>query len=89
MLKQNSIAGTMESNDIMIELFNDQVGRLIELESNVKEQFGDEILRIINETLDEYQIDNVKVDAEKAKTILKEHIGNGKIVEEYTIDSVK
>lgn len=31
----------------------------------------------------------VKVDAEKAKTILKEHIGNGKIVEEYTIDSVK
>ena len=63
MQKRNSIAGTIESNDIMIELFNDYSGRTIELESSVMDQFGDEILRIINETLDEYQIDNVKVVA--------------------------
>ncbi|HCY06059.1 MAG: (2Fe-2S) ferredoxin domain-containing protein [Erysipelotrichaceae bacterium] len=31
----------------------------------------------------------VKVDPDKALRILKEHVGNGKIVEEYTIDSVK
>lgn len=63
MLKNNSIAGTIESNDIMIELYKDNKGRSIELESSVKKQFGDEIIAIINETLDEYNINDVKVIA--------------------------
>ena len=66
MLKKNSIAGTLESNDILVELFVHDKGRVIELESQVKAQFGAEILRVVRETLDEYKIDNVKV-------ILKDH----------------
>lgn len=63
MLKRNSIAGTIESNDIMIQLYYEHLGRSIELESSVMEQFGAEILSVITEVLDEYQINNVKVVA--------------------------
>lgn len=61
MLVQNSIAGTLESNDIMVELFLNDEGRIIELESPVQEQFGDEIISVVNEVLDEYNINAVKL----------------------------
>ena len=61
MLKKNSIAGTLESNDILVELFLNEDGRIIELDSPVKAQFGAEILEIANETLNEYNINNVRV----------------------------
>lgn len=61
MLTKNSIAGTLESNDIMVELFLNDKGRIIELDSPVKDQFGTEILEVVNQVLDEHKIDNVKV----------------------------
>lgn len=61
MITQNSVAGSMESNDVMIEIILNDNGRIIELESPVKKQFGKQILKVVNEVLDEYKIDNVKV----------------------------
>ncbi|MDF9867107.1 citrate lyase subunit gamma (acyl carrier protein) [Bacilli bacterium PM5-3] len=61
MLIKNSIAGTLESNDIMVELFLNDSGRIIELDSPVKAQFGDEIIEVVNGVLDEFKIDNVRV----------------------------
>jgi len=60
-LKKNSIAGTLESNDILVELFLNDKGRIIELDSPVKAQFGDEILEVVNTVLDEANINNIKV----------------------------
>lgn len=60
MLKRDSIAGTLESNDIMIELFQHD-GRLIELNSPVKEQFGTEIMEVVTDVLDEYNLNDIKV----------------------------
>ncbi|MDL2211964.1 citrate lyase acyl carrier protein [Erysipelotrichaceae bacterium OttesenSCG-928-M19] len=61
MLEKNSMAGSLESNDILVELFHDHKGRSIDLESPVKEQFGDEIISVVNEVLDQYGIDDVLV----------------------------
>lgn len=60
MLKRDTIAGSIESNDIMVKLFNDK-GRTIELNSPVKEQFGAEIIKVVNDVLDEYKLNDVKV----------------------------
>ena len=57
-----SKAGTYESNDITIMLFPSE-NLEIELESNVLETFGDDIRRVIKETLLEYGIEQVKVKA--------------------------
>lgn len=61
-LKRNSVAGTLESNDIMIELLISDK-RVIELKSGVEKQFGEQILFVINKVLNEYDINNVKVIA--------------------------
>ena len=61
MVKRNSIAGSLESNDILVEIFPDDKGRKIELESPVKAQFGDEILEVVNEVLDEFNLTNIHV----------------------------
>lgn len=58
---KNSIAGTLESNDVLIELFVWENERVIEIESVVKKQFGSAIHALINAVLDEYKIDHIKV----------------------------
>lgn len=59
-LKESS-AGTDKNNDVFIELFPNDKGRIIELTSPVKDQFEDEIMEVVNNVLDEYKIDNVKL----------------------------
>ena len=62
-LKTTSIAGTMESSDIMGTL-SPGVGKIeIDLSSTVEKQFGREIRRVILETLDEMEISSAKVTA--------------------------
>ena len=62
-LKTTSIAGTMESSDIMITI-EPGVGALeIELTSTVEKQFGREIRRVIRDTLLAMNISNAKVTA--------------------------
>lgn len=61
---KNSVAGTLESNDIRVMVMaNDNSGIEIELDSVVEKQFGKQIRKVIIETLESLQIDNVKIIA--------------------------
>lgn len=60
----NSHAGTLESGDILIQLFPpEKEGIEIDLESSVARQFGEQIKEIIKETLDGYGLKDVRVKA--------------------------
>ena len=61
-LNKPAKAGSLESNDILIQVYP-AADRTIELESPVKQQFGDAILAVINEGLDEMQVEAVRVIA--------------------------
>ena len=61
-LHQVGIAGTLESSDITIHIEpNDGKGIEIELKSTVENQFGNQIRRVIQETLQELGITDVFV----------------------------
>ncbi|KRL53108.1 MULTISPECIES: citrate lyase acyl carrier protein [Furfurilactobacillus] len=62
-IKQTALAGTLESSDIQIMLSKGTDGITIDLESDVEKQFGDQIRKVITDTLAEFNIDNVKVKA--------------------------
>lgn len=62
-IKQTALAGTLESSDIQIMLSKGTDGINIDLESDVEKQFGDQIRKVITDTLTEFDIDNVKVKA--------------------------
>ena len=59
----SSIAGTMESSDIMISLEPGSGAVEIELKSIVEKQFGRQICSIINNTLSELDVKSAKVKA--------------------------
>ena len=57
---KNACAGTMESSDAYVEI--EPANTLnIQLESVVKQQFGDEILRVVGEVLQENAVDKANV----------------------------
>jgi citrate lyase subunit gamma (acyl carrier protein) len=60
---KNSVAGTLESSDIMINLEPGSSGIEIDLQSIVEKQFGQEIRRAITETLNSLQIKNARIRA--------------------------
>lgn len=61
---KNAVAGTLESNDIRVMIAaNDNAGIEIQLESVVEKQFGRQIRKVIMETLEKLQIDDVKIMA--------------------------
>jgi citrate lyase subunit gamma (acyl carrier protein) len=62
-IRQDSVAGTMESSDIMISLSPGSSGIEIDLQSIVEKQFGHEIRRVIAETLDALKVKAVRVQA--------------------------
>ena len=58
------MAGTLESGDIFIQIApNDNAGLHIDLESTVAYQFGDQIKKVITETLLGLGIDQAEVKA--------------------------
>ncbi|MBZ9606599.1 citrate lyase acyl carrier protein [Clostridium estertheticum] len=58
-------AGTMESNDIYVMLMpNPKGGIEINLQSIVMKQFGEEIERVILDTLKELKVENIIVNAQ-------------------------
>ncbi len=63
-IKDVGIAGTLESSDITISIEKNE-GRGIEifLKSTVKEQFGKQIMKVIEETLKEIGVTDVIVNA--------------------------
>jgi citrate lyase subunit gamma (acyl carrier protein) len=60
---KNSVAGTLESSDIMINLEPGSSGIEIDLQSIVEKQFGQEIRRTITETLNSLQVTGVRIRA--------------------------
>lgn len=62
-IKQTSVAGTLESSDIMITVKPAEERKII-LESSVEKQFGQQIRNLINQTLDRLQVTNVNVIAQ-------------------------
>lgn len=62
-IKKSAIAGTVESNDILITIDKIDSGIVIDLDSSVKKQFGKQIEKVIREVLEEMGIDNVSVKA--------------------------
>ncbi|MFT8325174.1 citrate lyase ACP [Oenococcus sicerae] len=62
-IKQTALAGTTESSDIQITLSKGNGSIDIDLTSDVKKQFGNQIIKVITETLKKFQITDVKVRA--------------------------
>jgi len=60
---KSSVAGTMESSDIMVTLEPGSGGIEIELQSLVDKQFGRQIRSVIAETLSELQVKSARVTA--------------------------
>lgn len=57
-------AGTMESNDIMITVEpSDEGGVQVELTSSVYQQFGRQIIAVIQETAASYGVENALITA--------------------------
>ncbi|MHC1771156.1 MAG: citrate lyase acyl carrier protein [Flexilinea sp.] len=63
-LISKGIAGSMESGDILIEIEKCEVpGIHVDLKSKVKNQYGNQITKVILDTLAENGIENVNVKA--------------------------
>lgn len=60
-LANSAIAGTMESSDIMITLVPGGAGIEIDLSSAVEKQYGQEIRKVIRSTLEELEVEDVRV----------------------------
>ena len=61
---KTAMAGTLESGDIFIQIApNDNAGLQIDLDSTVAYQFGDQIKKVITETLQGLGIDQAEVKA--------------------------
>ena len=61
---KNAFAGTLESGDIMIQIIpSDAEGLDIRLESSVAYQFGEQIKKVIRETLEEQGVTKAVVTA--------------------------
>lgn len=63
-ITRTASAGTVESSDIMVTVEpNENNGVQIELQSSVEKQFGDQIRKVLTETLEKLKVDNVNVSA--------------------------
>ena len=60
-IKKLSLAGTLESSDVQIMLSPAESGLKIELESDVKKQFGDSIIATVKSVLAAYEISDAEV----------------------------
>ena len=62
---KTGMAGSLESSDVLVTVdSNAGKGRRIDLDSIVKRQYGKQILKVIDETLDLLSVDDVKVRLE-------------------------
>lgn len=62
-IKTTAVAGTLESSDIQIMISKGSNGIEIDLESEVKKTYGDQIEKVIKDTLKAYGLENAKVKA--------------------------
>lgn len=62
-IKKTAIAGTLESSDIQLTISRADGGITIDLQSDVKKVFGDQIEAVIKETLKSLDVTAAKVKA--------------------------
>lgn len=62
-IKKVGVAGTLESSDIQIMISKSNDGIKIDLDSEVIKAYGDQIKKVITDTLKKYGITNAKVKA--------------------------
>ena len=62
-IKTTAVAGTLESSDIQIMNSKGSNGIELDLESEVKKANGDQIEKVITDTLKAYGLENAKVKA--------------------------
>ncbi len=62
-IKTTAVAGTLETSDIQIMISKGSNGIEIDLESEVKKAYGDQIEKVITDTLKAYGLENAKVKA--------------------------
>ena len=60
-IKKNAVAGTLESNDIYVQVEPNENGINLELESIVYNQFGEEIERTVREVLNDFDVKNITI----------------------------
>ena len=69
-IKKTALAGTLESSDIQITLSQGNNGISIDLDSSVEELYGNQIRKVITDTLTAYGIDKGALDCViKARTM--------------------
>lgn len=59
-IKQTAIAGTLESSDVQITL-SQGTGIQIDLDSSVASLYGDDIKKVVTDTLASYEVTDVNV----------------------------
>ena len=62
-IKTTAVAGTLESSDIQIMISKGSNGIEIDLESEVEKAYGDQIRKVITETLEKYGLKDAMVKA--------------------------
>ena len=60
-INRKVVAGTLESSDVFIQVEPSNEGIKIDLESVVINQFGEEIERVVRDVLQEFQVENIKI----------------------------
>ena len=62
-IKTTGVAGTLESSDIQVMISKGSNGIELDLDSEVKKAYGDQITKVITETLQKFGLENAKVKA--------------------------
>jgi len=62
-IKERAFAGTLESSDIMITVKPEDSGIKIDIESDVEQQYGDNIKNVIKRILDNLEVSNAYIKA--------------------------
>ncbi len=60
-IKNKAAAGTLESSDIYVIVEPNDNGIELQLESIVFNQFGEEIEKTVREVLNDYKVENIKI----------------------------
>ena len=58
---RRAVAGTLESSDVYVELEPNDSGIIIDIDSVVLNQFGEDIRRVVGEVLQEQEVTYAKV----------------------------
>ncbi|WP_425538393.1 citrate lyase acyl carrier protein [Microaceticoccus formicicus] len=63
-IMKESVSGTLQSNDCLVRVLPGTEGVDLNLSSSVMKQFGDQIEKVIMETLIEMKVENCKIIVE-------------------------